>query len=531
MRAIKRVRNARQQTVGFICDDGTFYNNYNILKFINQIENLKSKNDGGFRADSELPVVTYKSLLSLEHKRICKEKPLQRDIQKAFLDWKKHKTVFSNKALYVQGCRQSGKTTEIRKFAFKNYEYVIYIDISMDDIGFQNLLLNREGISIKRVMSEYCKRANLPEYEDSRRTVLIIDEIQNSKEVYNRIRVLKEGLKCDIIISGSYLSVISRDKGYFLPAGDLYYVTLFPLSFMEFSKVFKCEKSLKEIDLFGGSESSEYSKLFEIYNLYRQIGGYPSVIMSYIQRRSIQVCYKEIDRLLKVFKEESIQYFSEPNTVMAFDAVFSEMLLEMIKKKRGSGTEYIKDITERVKISYENFLDRRQVQEAIAWVLNAGIIGTCDLAQEGKLTNILRNRRIYFLDCGLLSYVISRNAINESAWQGLLTETFVFSELSRLHYANYDDDSENESDIGFFIEPKLEKPVFSILDSYELKFIELYDKTIYSIEIKTGKSSTKSLDEFMKRGFVNIEVIVENTEGKSLTIPIYTVGCRFPYIK
>ena len=46
------------------------------------------------------------------------------------------------------------------------------------------------------------------DFKDSEDTIVIIDEIQESADIYNRIREFTRTLKCDFIITGSYLGRI-----------------------------------------------------------------------------------------------------------------------------------------------------------------------------------------------------------------------------------------------------------------------------------------------------------------------------------
>ena len=48
-------------------------------------------------------------------------------------------------------------------------------------------------------------KAGLPHFADSKKTILIIDEIQQSAFVYNAIRTIEENISCDLIVTGSYL--------------------------------------------------------------------------------------------------------------------------------------------------------------------------------------------------------------------------------------------------------------------------------------------------------------------------------------
>ena len=61
--------------------------------------------------------------------------------------------------------------------------------------------------------------------------MLILDEIQESKAVYERIRVFRNILNCDVIVTGSYLGGL---KNAFQPLGDIYKLQLYPLSYQEY---------------------------------------------------------------------------------------------------------------------------------------------------------------------------------------------------------------------------------------------------------------------------------------------------------
>lgn len=81
----------------------------------------------------------------------------------------------------------------------------------------------------------YCSKAGLGKFINNENAVLIIDEIQERREVYNAIRDLRERCSCDIIVCGSYLARTVNSKDFFLSAG-IAYLKMFPLSFKEFCR-------------------------------------------------------------------------------------------------------------------------------------------------------------------------------------------------------------------------------------------------------------------------------------------------------
>lgn len=65
----------------------------------------------------------------------------------------------------------------------------------------------REGKRFQNPVKEMFLRYE-PDFCDSKDTVVIIDEIQESAEIYNRIREFTRSLESDFIVTGSYLGRI-----------------------------------------------------------------------------------------------------------------------------------------------------------------------------------------------------------------------------------------------------------------------------------------------------------------------------------
>lgn len=517
MIATHRVKDSNGKTVGFIIDN-VFYADSYIKDNIQYIENLSLTKNVVVRADKKLPEVDYKTCVNRrEYNNIVKNNPFVRDIQKDLMKWKNDS---SHKVLQLEGSRQIGKTTELKKFAYKNYEYVIMVDLTADTNNFIDVINN--GCSPIE-FEKYCRRASLPHFVDSNSTILIIDEIQSSSVVYNSIRKLHDRVKCDIIVTGSYLGRILGEKKFFHPAGTISYAHMFTLSFTEFCRIFKCEKMLKTIDLYGGSSEADYAKLEKLYNIYLKIGGYPEVVKKYIETRNVNECYSIIDKLLETFKDESRAYFNEAREVEIFDNVYREALKQMCNRDDMSGKHILETLTTLVKDSTKLFVNRSEVANAVTWLKYAGILSTCNLAVDGDMRNINESRKAYFSDCGIASYLAAKSLIKPSSLTGIITETFVYNELHRLFKVPYTDLKVIEDEV-----------CYSTYGKFELDFM-LADKnkTVYGIEVKAKDGEPKSLKVYIDKNFINRGIVVKPTKGghgdKFDTIPIYTVGCRFPY--
>lgn len=136
---------------------------------------------------------------------------------------------------------------------------------------------------------------------------------------------------------------------------------------------------------------------------------------------------------------------------------------------------------------------------------------------------MIRNRRAYFTDTEITNYISTLVTVPRRAAEGMLTETFACTELNRLYL----------EPIG---KKKVwgDKPCFSICVNYELDFMVVgKEDEKAGIEIKTGNNRTRSLEYYKDKGFIDKGIRVSMATGgegeRFRTIPVYTVGCRFPY--
>ena len=183
-------------------------------------------------------------------------------------------------------------------------------------------------LSEEDFLEQYCINAGLGEFQDDSGTILVIDEIQESREVYNAIRDIRESYSCDMIVSGSYLARTVHSKDFFLPAG-IAYLKMFPLSFREFCRSLGLEESLDDLDPYGKSPEEAYGKLEEAYQIYRQIGGYPQVVTTYLKTKSLADCMDVLENLVRTFTAESSRFFSNSTALSVFNEVYRAVMVQM----------------------------------------------------------------------------------------------------------------------------------------------------------------------------------------------------------
>lgn len=519
MKATDRVFRRDGELAGFIVD-GQYMGYYTVADGIDMIENLRLENGRFSETDcGKLGSVTLTDVNKVSLEKLCRESPFVRDIQKDFEYWLSD-SLCSQLILYLSGARQTGKTTELLKLGYSSFEQVIYVDLSQKNIldKFVSCVVN--GSNKAMGMTKFCMGMG-EKYSDSDSTFLIIDEIQESSEVYNALRSLRKGLRCKIAATGSYLARILTPS-YFKPAGDTFDLEMLPLSFREFARVFELEDKIDGISIFGKSEQADYEVLTRLYENYIQVGGYPAAVNAYL-KDGIQGARRVLKTLIARFVDESSAYFKDDRCRSIFLNTFKAALLYQISEKKGTAKDITGVITNFIKQDSKMIVSRAEVNEAVVWLIYSGILGTCDLYNGEKL-DLLPDRRVYFKDCGILGYVNSLVITDDSNFKGLLAETFAYNELYRIH--------QDESKAL-----KGDKPCCAVSNGYELDFLLVSaDGRRYGVEIKSKRGEKpKSLGHYTQRNIVDMGIIAEITMGgkgeKLFKIPIYMVGEGYPYEK
>ncbi len=261
---------------------------------------------------------------------------LERKAYSRLRAWKESKR---HSTLEISGARQVGKTYLVNKFADEEYRQKIYINL----LDFSGELFLEKYHELRQQMKDgfVCEnpvyelvRRYCPEFTDSKDTIVIIDEIQESAEIYNRIREFTRKLESDFIVTGSYLGRILK-KEFKYSAGDLDYLEIHTLDFEEFLTTLDRYRLYEEMDLYGGSDPSVYRELQKYYEDYCKIGGYPAVVLQYLENGAVEDCQAELLKIIRLFTNESKRYFEDILDDAVYDNMFSGVARILAKEKKG----------------------------------------------------------------------------------------------------------------------------------------------------------------------------------------------------
>ena len=374
----------------------------------------------------------------------------------------------------------------------------------------------KDGLSCENPVYELIKRYR-PDFVDSDDTVIIIDEIQESASIYNRIREFTRSLKSDFIITGSYLGRI-LNKEFKYSAGDLDSIEIQTLNFEEFLIAMGKHSLYEGIDLYGNSEEAVYEELSDLYKIYTSIGGYPAVVLQYLKNNSIDDCQEVLLRIIKLFINESKRYFQDILDEKVYDNIFSCIARILVKEKKEFEKDSFSEKLQNIVVKdYSSNVSKMSVNRAVDWLSSSGIIGFAGKLPECNILDFKAKSRCYFMDIGLTSYFLMHIGCSEADIAGIVNENFVYLDLRRR--------------IGHPSEIALEIPAFATLGNGEIDF---YVKTIkghksYAIEVKAGKKNSKTIQTVLERNKADFILFAKgNTHGgiadNVYTIPIYGIG-------
>lgn len=447
------------------------------------------------------------------------QKDLERKAYAQLTAWKRHP---DHSTLEVSGARQVGKTYLVNKFADEHYKKKIYVNLLelSGELFLDKYYELREEMKAGRrpenpvfeLMKKYA-----PDFLDSCDTVVIIDEIQESAEIYNRIREFTRSLKSDFIITGSYLGRI-LNKEFKYSSGDLDTLVIQTLSFEEFLMAVDRDTLFKEMDLFGAGEDNIYRELEELYQVYCRIGGYPAVVLEYLQSRSVEECQKVLEKIIRLFANESIRYFEDILDENVYENIFTGVARLLVREKKGFHENSLTEELQQIVVKeYSSNITKASMNRAINWLYSAGVIGFAGKIPECNILDYKARARCYFMDVGLAYYFLSLTGCPISDIYGTVNENFVFLDLQRR--------------LGSPREMVLESPAFATWKNSEIDyFIMTYNsRKVYLVEVKSGKNNNKTINHILESIKADYILYLKgNTHGgisgNTLTIPIYGIS-------
>ncbi len=216
--------------------------------------------------------------------------------------------------LIVDGVRQVGKTSAIR-LALQQSK-LPYLEMNLET---QKLF--RDQLEQTMDFSDYTKLLKREfNFIPSSGTILFIDEANESLRLGHYIRQMKEDwVDQTVILSGSMMHRLFRDKELRIPVGRYENLTLQPFNFSEFLQANEATKTdltrygLNDLTLLKEINFLEHQTLLMLLQHYLTCGGVPQITLGYLSagENRQQWLAKSIAQYLSTLKDDFLKLFSE----------------------------------------------------------------------------------------------------------------------------------------------------------------------------------------------------------------------------
>lgn len=445
---------------------------------------------------------------------------LKRKIYDRLVEWKNDT---SHNTMEVNGARQTGKTYIINKFADEHFKNKLYINL-FDLSGKQFMECYRKatewspGERRPEFPLHEAFRLYEPTFQDCPDTVIIIDEIQESSEIYNRIREFTRQFSARFIVTGSYLGRALEPEFHYA-SGDITKLRIYTLSFEEFLEAL--DQNLYQAWLglplpqADASHPEIYEQLKQAYDQYCRIGGYPKVVEAYLEKQDILAAQKELVRIIQIFLDESMRYFKDITDISVFTNIFLSICRILLREKKGLEEDSVsEELQKLVTKNYSSNLSKETCNRAISWLYHSGIIGFCGKILEMDFLDFRPGRRCFFMDPGVATYYLSRTGAMDGAICGMVNENYVFINLLKRQ--------------DFPEEIAFEMPAFATWRGGEIDYVvqTMEGHRRYLIEVKSGKGTAATAKKALEAGKADYLLYLKGQtkggqDGKILTLPLY----------
>ncbi len=212
----------------------------------------------------------------------------------------------NRKPLVIRGARQVGKTWLVRRFAESQNRKLIEVNFEkrpqlaslFNTNDLQQIFLNLS--------------AALNESIDPAKSLLFLDEIQSSPELFAKLRWFAEDVPhVPVIAAGSLLDFILEKHSFSMPVGRINYMHLEPLSFEEFLLASDKQALFDYINAYEmGREipTAIHDQLMNHFKEYLIVGGMPAAVSVWIKKRSLKDVSQVHHDLMATYIDDTAKY-------------------------------------------------------------------------------------------------------------------------------------------------------------------------------------------------------------------------------
>ncbi|MCR5456529.1 MAG: ATP-binding protein [Clostridiales bacterium] len=438
---------------------------------------------------------------------------LKRKVYSELLEWKKRRQDNKKESIIIKGARQVGKTSVVEEFGENEYESFIEIDfIKRPDL--KNVFIgSKEPSDIFSKISLYMPNAKIVPGN----TLIFLDEIQRCGDARTAIKYLAKDFTCDVISSGSLLSLEygeDADEGVEAPesiaVGFEYEINMYSLDFEEYlwAKGYDDEQIKYFEKMFNDGEKIPVEineKMESLFREYMVVGGMPEVVASFIPQGDFNEAFRVQRKIISEYQND----------------ISAHAKGEQKLKVRACYDSVPKQLAREMKRFQYSFVEKKQTSRkyggSVKWLKDSNLVNVCNNVREPFIpliaNEIEEQFKMYINDTGLLTQMYGRetkiaiinNTIKGNAkgavYENIISELLIKNGYN-LHYYKPNDDQ-------------------------ELEFIIEKNSEVVPIEVKAGNTKSISLNKFMKDFSPTVGYkLISGNQGisdKVKTIPHYMV--------
>lgn len=399
---------------------------------------------------------------------------MKRTLYKNLVDWKNSN---KRKPLLLQGARQVGKTWLVKEFGKNEYSDYVYLNFEQNS-ELQTLFTGEKKPEkiISNISLVIGRRINPDD------TLLFFDEIQIAPEVLTSLKYFcEEAPEYHVIAAGSLLG-ISVGKQSSFPVGKVNFLTLYPMTFIEYLTAVGEDLMAEKLMTMSKPEPLPeilHEKMLGHLKMYLYLGGMPEVLQDYLDHGDIALVRQIQNEILEAYQRDFSKY-TDKNQAIKTSELWNSIPRQLAKEKK--------------KFKYTDVRKNARAAtfaQTIEWLKKSGLINIVYNTSTPKLPLSgyadYSKFKVYLHDTGLLAAMLNLSS-------GIIVEpTKIFSEYNGAFIENYV--TQQLTAHGY-------KELFywTSKSDAEVDFTLQINDEIYPVEIKSGYSrNLKSLRSYANK--------------------------------
>ena len=246
----------------------------------------------------------------------------KRKFYEKMLAWKRDKD--GSTALMIKGARRVGKSTIAEEFAKNEYESYILVDFTK--VGPEIPALFDDVSNLDRIfmaLQFYFNVTLIP-----RKSVIILDEIQECPKARQAIKELVGDHRYDYIETGSLISIKRNTKGIRIPSEETR-LTMYPMDYEEFRWALGDQTTVPLLQqAFSARQplgDAAHRKIMRDLRLYMLVGGMPQAVNTYLNTQNLSLVDATKREILELYNDDFYKIDPTGKAASLFNAIPAQL--------------------------------------------------------------------------------------------------------------------------------------------------------------------------------------------------------------